>query len=439
MKFFLLIILPVLLSSCSYTNRVDITIVYTTGVEGEFEPCGCPKHPLGGISKRAKYVEELRKKEKYVVLLDSGDLFFPRGNPPFGLDEQWRLKARLIAEAYNIMKPDAIGTGETDLAMGMDYLKELTTEYQLDLIASNLIPEVRDLFHQYKIIEIGGKKIGIISLIQPELLSGKTTGLQIQELVRFIRKQADSVILLSHLSPGEEENLLKNGADIDIIISSHYGYSQKPVHINNGIIATAGSRGKYIGILRLTFYGNSPYRINAEGNESGTIRYSGEWVPVEQDLPSDTGIDKLIDNYHRKVAELNSHIQEQENILLANAEKCAECHIKQYNFWKTTKHSQAYKTLEKEGKNLDPECVGCHTTGYRKPGGFSSPAGVGKMKGVRCNACHINSTEHARSRGQMRINKFVPETTCRECHTAERSPDFNYMKRLPLISCPVGR
>ncbi len=428
--------------SCTHSVGSSLTIVFTTSVQGEYEPCGCPKHPLGGISKRVKYVEEFKNKEKNVLVLDSGDLFFQNNSIPFGSETQWKLKAKLIAKAYEVMGIDAIGIGENDLASGTDFLKEIVTSNRIKLVATNF-KEVESFYLPFIIIEKNSKKLGIISVIQPALL--KTEGLQLKEVneaideaMEKIRSEVDLVILLSHLAPNEEEKLLRTRSDIDIIISSHYGFAQKPVKIKNSIIATAGSRGKYIGVLRISFYGNGPYKLAQEGKQNGSVTYSSEWIPVEQDLPGHEEIDKLIAEYNKKISEINTQPSIIEDISYASVDICKKCHIKQYRFWTGTKHAHAYETLERLNKNLDPECIGCHTTGFKKPGGFTIPANAGKMKNVQCEACHKNATEHAKNRGKLKPVKIVPEAICRECHTPERSPDFNYIKRLPLISCPGG-
>jgi hypothetical protein len=451
-KHFAIILLLFLFSSCTSTSGDEVIIAFTTSVEGEYASCGCPRHPLGGLSKRAKYIEELRNREKNIIVLDSGDLFFQNSTIPLGSETQWQLKARLIADSYAIMGVDAIGIGEIDLAMGADFLKELTSKNHLAFIASNIdypsfkqVNDDKQTFSPFKIIQKGSKKIGIISLLHPGLLKSPSENIEfkaldssLDDLLKTLRNEPDITILLSHLPPVEEENLLKKRDDINIIISSHYGYSQTPIHINNGIIVTAGNRGKYLGILRLKFHGKGPYKLTHEGKESGTITYSEEWVPVEQDLKNHPEIDKLIENYNKSVAQLNLSPSVIEQIKYAGAETCMTCHPKQYNFWRTTKHAFAYNTLEREQKNLDPECIGCHTTGFKMPGGFTVPANVGKMKNVQCEACHINSTEHANNMGKLKQEKTVPEAVCRGCHSAERSPDFNYTRRLPLISCPGG-
>lgn len=427
---------------CASATPWDITIVYTTSVEGEYESCGCPHHPLGGVSKRAKLVEDLKKKEKNLVVIDSGDLFFSSDALPFGSNTQWRLKAELIGDSYKIMGVDAIGVGEKDLAMGLEFLKT-QAEKGLKIIATNLSSEKHPWLLPYLIIEKNHKKIGIISLLQgkikPEEGEIKEPIRAMDEVINTIRNKTDLIVLLSHLKPSDEENLLKSRSDIEIIISSHMGYiSQKPREVNRKLILSAGNRGKYAGVIRLKFNGKGPYSVRTTGNNEGTYTYESEWIPIEQDMPSESRIDKLIAEYNTKIAELNA-TGKREIVTYITADGCKGCHEKQYQFWKSTKHAMAYQTLKALKKNMDPECIPCHTTGFGKTGGFTSPSNVGNLKGVQCESCHENSTQHGKAGGRKEVKRAVPEIICRECHTPERSPDFDYNTRLPAVSCPKGR
>jgi hypothetical protein len=85
---------------------------------------------------------------------------------------------------------------------------------------------------------------------------------------------------------------------------------------------------------------------------------------------------------------------------------CYKCHDLQGETFEETVHAKAFESLkpnvkvkEKQLAKLDPaknytkdkDCVGCHTTGYGKPGGYSAelPPGLAKaLRGVTCEACH---------------------------------------------------
>jgi hypothetical protein len=92
--------------------------------------------------------------------------------------------------------------------------------------------------------------------------------------------------------------------------------------------------------------------------------------------------------------------------------KCKSCHKSQYDSWLETGHGQAMKSLEagekteaKEKAGLDPDedytedpdCVGCHVTGYEKEGGYDidNPEQINKfLRGVGCESCHGPGSEY---------------------------------------------
>ena len=82
--------------------------------------------------------------------------------------------------------------------------------------------------------------------------------------------------------------------------------------------------------------------------------------------------------------------------------KCKACHMKQYKAWEATSMATSFdnlkagvKVAEKKAAGLedkdythDVKCLKCHTTGYGKPGGFTSIEATPDMANVQCEGCH---------------------------------------------------
>src|SRR5438128_1201201 len=63
----------------------QITLVYSSNGDGDYEQCGCPVHPLGGVTRRATVIDRARADADAALVLDAGDLFLPRrGNDAGG-------------------------------------------------------------------------------------------------------------------------------------------------------------------------------------------------------------------------------------------------------------------------------------------------------------------------------------------------------------------
>lgn len=124
------------------------------------------------------------------------------------------------------------------------------------------------------------------------------------------------------------------------------------------------------------------------------------------------------------------------------AEKCATCHPQATAVWQKTAHSHAINTLVERNKEADANCIGCHVTGYREPGGsvlgkLQYSANVGgqaftkKLENVGCEVCHgpgsLHITGPVNEQGKpQNIRREVPEARCVTCHNSEHSPRFNY-------------
>jgi hypothetical protein len=82
---------------------------------------------------------------------------------------------------------------------------------------------------------------------------------------------------------------------------------------------------------------------------------------------------------------------------------CRKCHVKEYRSWQETQMAKTFETLKpgvraeaKKAAGLDPDkdytadaqCLKCHTTGYGKPGGFTSFEETPDLVGVGCEMCH---------------------------------------------------
>ena len=130
---------------------------------------------------------------------------------------------------------------------------------------------------------------------------------------------------------------------------------------------------------------------------------------------------------------------------------CEMCHKDETADWLRSKHGKAFELLKpgnrhkaKKNAKLDPDkdytvstekCVGCHTTGFKKPGGFVDTTTTPEMVGIQCEACHGPGSEyrtiHKSKRTEFKRDevKAVGQTygsendqVCRNCHEHKDTP-----------------
>jgi 2',3'-cyclic-nucleotide 2'-phosphodiesterase (5'-nucleotidase family) len=291
-------------------------------LNGTIEPCpSCDGgSPLGGLARRGSWVQGARETRKGSLLLDSGDLFFDKYRKAISLEDVIPLseKAHLILKCYNLLGYDALGIGDDDLSLGKDFLVDLSKKAAFPFISSNLVDQEtgQALFPAYVILETGGLRIGIFSLLSPNFFSNESDsrirGIALREpleearsILNQIRPQADLVVLLSHLGYTADIELAEILPGIDVIVGGHSGRSLSyPMRVRDTIIVQVGSKGLHVGELRLQLASDKSSRPDstlkaaiplslsdkehpqiAEMVKAYKMKYSPEWFKADGMCP----------------------------------------------------------------------------------------------------------------------------------------------------------
>jgi hypothetical protein len=164
--------------------------------------------------------------------------------------------------------------------------------------------------------------------------------------------------------------------------------------------------------------------------------FVARYEPLPDTAPRDATVQALLDDYSRRVNEHNRvaladvlppPVSEGQSAYVGTA-RCGECHAEELTWWGTTLHGHAYQTLVDVHKEYNLSCVGCHVTGYNRPGG-STVAHVGEhgeLQNVGCENCHGPGSLHAADPATGSIARDMHEDTCLRCHTPEHSDRFVY-------------
>jgi hypothetical protein len=176
-------------------------------------------------------------------------------------------------------------------------------------------------------------------------------------------------------------------------------------------------------------------------------------IPVQLAVADDPRIMKQLETYRaesaklykpRVAVEVVKNLSEKEMIAripktspFAGAISCKRCHEVNYRNWLKTKHAKASQTLAASPKYAQEECLMCHSTGYGKIGEYATVAEIPfYLQGVQCEACHGEGKGHP---GKGSVERKVTLGTCRNCHTKDQSPTFNYTAYLEKIGCNISQ
>jgi hypothetical protein len=147
-------------------------------------------------------------------------------------------------------------------------------------------------------------------------------------------------------------------------------------------------------------------------------------VDVTEKLGADGAVASHIAAYYQRVNDHNKEAFKDLKPTPAAAgeasyvglEACSKCHTSQRKFWDQTSHAAAYATLSSQHKEFNLDCVGCHVTGYGKPGG-STVTHVENLTSVQCEVCHGPGSKHVAAPNDKTLVKMPGLSFCAsECH-----------------------
>ncbi len=185
-------------------------------------------------------------------------------------------KARLIIGSLNLMGYDVLGVGDDDLALGKDFLLEVSKKGNFPFLSSNIVDEEsgRLLFQSYLVKKINGLKIGIFSLLSSDIFLSQSDirkkGLAVrppievaQNMIKELQPKTDLIVLLSHLGYAKDLELAQTVQGIHIIVGSHTGMNlfNAPV-VGDKILLQTAPKGMYGGRLDLILHDNKPSFYN---------------------------------------------------------------------------------------------------------------------------------------------------------------------------------
>ncbi|MDI9309883.1 MAG: metallophosphatase [Limnohabitans sp.] len=279
------------LESFSVTNISSvkkITILHTNDVHSHIDPFPAtdPKNPnQGGVARRAAIIEQIRREEENVLLLDAGDIF--QGTPYFNY-----YGGELEFKLMSMMKYDLATLGNHDFDNGVDGFYAQLHHANFDFVSANYDFKNTVLnghIKPYKVFKKGGVKIGVFGLgVQLDGLVDKklyketiyNEPIEIaQDMSRILKNdlKCDLVICLSHLGFHYKENpervsdliLARKTKNIDLIIGGHtHTFLEKPVIEKNldgqeVLINQVGCYGINLG--RIDFYLDEKKNITSGG------------------------------------------------------------------------------------------------------------------------------------------------------------------------------
>ena len=447
-----------------------LALVLTGQQRGYIEPCGCTEGQSGGISRRASLINELKEKKWPVTGFDLGGTV-RRSR------QQSKIKFETMLDAMNDMGYRGLGIAPHELRIGPIYLlsqnvaNDDDSEAGVAFLGANVVllemPDLGTPIHS-RVVEIGGQKIGVTSIIgksaadeafpggPPQDISLIDAAKSLEPVVEDFEKQQTSLnVLLAYANIDESKELAKKFPEFHVIVSAGGPEDPdgKPLQFGKSMLLTVGQKGKYAGVV-----GYYP------GNAETPLRF--QLVELEKDRFKDDM--KMVDHMRfyqdrlkqEELVTAELPIKHNSGAEFVGAKACAECHTRAYAKWKKTKHAVAFESLKHARKGdpeygitriYDAECLACHVTGWnpkqvlRYETGFVNEefatTDADKLRskllqGQQCESCHGPGSQHiamiedgdieAAGKSVRVTLKQAEEKTCVQCHDLDNSPHYDF-------------
>jgi hypothetical protein len=444
----------------------DLVASFSSNWQAYLEPCGCVSGQYGGIARLATVLQEQSVGNPNQLPVFAGDF-------SLSASDEDRLKTDTFFTSLERMGFQGATIGEQEFLHGLPFLLSQIKKHPRLFVSANLFNAKTGkllarpyLIREYPAIHnrpAGRKTIrvaitGFIGLREvPEakaLIKGDASKIRatdpsdvLPKLVKQLRSKADVIVVLAHSDAQEALDVARDSRDIDLMVVGHMAgiYLNEAPRVGKTTLVSNGDRGRYVAQAAMT--------LNPNDEATTVIRQ----FPLSATFPENAAIAKLRDAYKPKLAAMSGGTITAEEVspvaLLfpvsgengyVGSDECATCHFAAYNQWRSSKHSQAYVTLQtlKKGINLNrPECVRCHTVGFGQATGFAIKTPDLKLAGVGCESCHGPGKLHieAARAGQANPGKIfrgfkgADSSLCVRCHDPANDPHFNYSQYLPKI------
>ena len=293
----------------------EITFLTTNDIHSRLTPFD-PADPIknaqtpdgvSGAARRMTVVRRVRAEMRTpVMLFDSGDTTYPNA---------WVCKTfqgEADVAVWNAMGYDAMVFGNHDFEWHAADILRLVRESRPPWVCANLVYEKtgEPFLRPYMIKEVGGVRIALFGLtIADPGGCVEELGLKVlpavdvaAKLVPELRKQADIVVLLSHVGTGPDAQLVQTVTGIDIVLGGHWHALLLPprmVRVGTPTafwvgavpVVQAGQYGEYMGRTKLIFH-----RDRVTGAYT-LMSVKGEVIRIDDTIPDDPATASIINRF----------------------------------------------------------------------------------------------------------------------------------------------
>jgi 2',3'-cyclic-nucleotide 2'-phosphodiesterase (5'-nucleotidase family) len=287
------------LAAGAWAEVRPLTILHTNDLHARLTPLD---NGNGGFARLAGVIRRERAGCGHCILVNAGDL--AQGSPVSTL-----FQGLPVFDIANLFAFDAATLGNHEFDYGWRVTQQFLRKANYPIVSANVVDDRGRLLtgKAYTVVEAGGVRVAVLGAMTADLSQvtkaetrGPWKAAPVLEAVRrFLpdaRSRADVVIVVGHLNPAEEKQLLMDAPEVAAIVSGH----------SHRGVAEPLRNGERL-MVRVKSYGEELGRLDLQIDTGRKMAVSSEWriVPVNAAAaPPATDIARLVARWENEVAKI---------------------------------------------------------------------------------------------------------------------------------------
>lgn len=266
--------------------------------------------PFGGAARMATILKRERAHSSRVLHLDSGDVF--QGAPVFNVYE-----GEVEVRMHNELGTDIVVAGNHEFDEGArNYATQLEKWSAFQTLAANYDFKSSEdpwnnrldgLIDPTAIVDLDGLKIGVVGMGNLSSITSifdadnsmdviaRETMTTVMHHTAVLKPQVDVVIVLTHLSLDDDEEIARMDPNVDVVLGGHLHVALDPVKVipsevvpgKNVVVSHAGAFAKYV------------QRVDLVVRDGEVVANTSELFPLDASIPEDPDMLELLTDYER--------------------------------------------------------------------------------------------------------------------------------------------
>ncbi|HEX5135447.1 MAG TPA: multiheme c-type cytochrome, partial [Planctomycetota bacterium] len=243
---------------------------------------------------------------------------------------------------------------------------------------------------------------------------------RLAEEAAMLKREGCVVVVASHGFDAEAQNLARS-AGADLVLQGHYRTGDAvPERLPDPPVLRIGDM-EYVSVFAWRVRGGA------------VVDFEFRRELVDKRWPMDDALWKTYEDYTRVALRHAGKAKARDGMVYTGSAACGACHAPQLAAYEASAHAHAYATLVHVGRDGDPECLSCHTTGFESASGFDSIRTTSELANVNCQDCHGFSMKEHDAAG-FKAPRIEP-AKCTRCHTPTTDPAFDFPARRAAAGC----